>query len=117
MGYFITENIKYMAISAYKACGQFCIYNELCKLARVQTHSDDKMISPIDPINASTIRRFQQKQKSTEAQQKQENNQIEGNVCNTPHSTLKIIEKSEYETLKQRNNSRRHIYILKQNLM
>lgn len=41
-----------------KTCGNFCITNELCKLAEVQSHPNDKKISVMLPINQSSMRRI-----------------------------------------------------------
>ncbi|KAL5073742.1 hypothetical protein RYX36_012726, partial [Vicia faba] len=61
------------------------------RLARVPTHPDDIMISPKDPINASTIRRFKHKKKSTDTHQEHENNQA-GIDDDCYHLDIQILE-------------------------
>lgn len=59
MGHLIAENIKYMAKAAQKACGNFCVINELCRRAGVPVYPDDDMIISKARLNASSIQRLQ----------------------------------------------------------
>lgn len=51
----ITSNIKLIVDAPQRACGHFCIINELCRLEGVTSHPDDVMISPMVQINKNTI--------------------------------------------------------------
>lgn len=64
-----------MGNAAQQACGHFCDINEMCRRARVPIYQDDEMIGPKAPINASTIRRFQDNHPTRLAQLDQEDNQ------------------------------------------
>lgn len=46
LGRLISKNIKYVANSARRACGHFCVINELCGRVGGTIYSDDEMIGP-----------------------------------------------------------------------
>lgn len=58
VGRLIVENIKYLADTPQRACGIFCIITKLCRLAWALSHSNDKKINLILPINQSSMRRI-----------------------------------------------------------
>lgn len=59
LGLLIIENIKYMANDAQKACGNFCVINELGRRVGVPVYTDNEMIRPKASLNALAIRRLQ----------------------------------------------------------
>lgn len=63
-----------MANTAYRACGNFCVINELCRRVGVPVYPDENMIGPKAPINASTIRRLQHHHPTKAIQNDEEDN-------------------------------------------
>lgn len=64
-----------MAKVVQKACGHFCVINELCGRAGVPIYPDDEIITPKAPLNASAIRRLQNMHQEEAAQNDQQDNQ------------------------------------------
>ncbi|KAI5402357.1 hypothetical protein KIW84_050103 [Lathyrus oleraceus] len=75
LGRLIYENIKYMVNAAQRACGHFCVINELCRRVCVPAYPEDEIISPKTPLNASAIRRMQNMHQGEDVQNDQEDNQ------------------------------------------
>lgn len=71
----IADNIKYMANVAQKACGHFCVINELCRRAGVLVYPNDEMLNLKAPSNASTIWKLQNMHKGEAVQNDQQENQ------------------------------------------
>lgn len=59
VGLLIAENTKYMVDVPQRVYENFCLINELCKLAGVQSHPDGEMVTPMLPINRSAMRWIQ----------------------------------------------------------
>lgn len=59
LGRLIAENIKYMDNATQRACGHFCVINELCRGVGVPVYPEVEMISPKAPLNVSAIRRLE----------------------------------------------------------
>lgn len=74
VAHLIYENIKYTTNVAQRACGHFCVINELCRRVWVPIYSDDDMIGPKTPRNASIVRSLQHNHPTREAQQDQKDN-------------------------------------------
>lgn len=53
VGLLIAKNIKYMDGEPQRACGHFCVINELCRLTGVPIRVDDVMVSHMLSINKS----------------------------------------------------------------
>lgn len=51
VGLLVVDKIKFMSDVPQRACGCFCIINELCILDRVPSHPNDMMVSIMLPIN------------------------------------------------------------------
>lgn len=58
VGILIVENVKFMVNAPQQSCGNFCVINEVCWLARVLTQSDNVIIILMAPIRKITMGRL-----------------------------------------------------------
>lgn len=91
----MADNVKFMVDSPQRACGNFFIINELCMLARVQSHPDELMVSLILPINKVLCEESQHNRQLKEDKTKHNMGKINSNnnnmhliVCNNEKSML-----------------------------